>query len=90
MSADFEASKECYQFFLEKTTWVQMRDMACPKLVSTGLIASQGYAYVLGGSVDQICERFDPERDLWTTMPTYKKYVGVANGLFSYAICLAR
>lgn len=52
MSADFEATKECYQFFLEKTAWVQMRDMACPKLVSSGLISSQGYAYVIGGSVD--------------------------------------
>ena len=67
-----------------------MRDMACPKLVSSGLIASQGYAYVIGGSVDQICERFDPERDVWTTIPTFKKFVGLANGLFSYAICITK
>ncbi len=40
MSADFEATAECYQFYLEKGKWVQVRDMACPKLVSSGLIAS--------------------------------------------------
>ena len=67
-----------------------MRDMACPKLVSSGLISSKGYAYVIGGSVDQICERYDPERDIWTMMPNFKKHVGVANGLFSYAIVLAK
>ena len=52
MSADFEAMRECYQFHLETSKWSQVRDMACPKLVSTGLISSLGFAYVLGGSVD--------------------------------------
>ena len=64
--------------------------MSCPKLVSSGLVASHGYAYVIGGSVYQVCERYDPERDVWQTIPSFKRHVGVANGLFSYAICLAK
>ena len=67
-----------------------MRDMACPKLVSNGLIASQGRAYAIGGSVEQICERYESDRDIWQKLPTFKKFVSVANGLFSYAMCLAK
>lgn len=67
-----------------------MRDMACPKLVSSGVVASQGKAYVIGGSVDQICERYEPERDLWSKLPSFKKLTGASNGLFTYSFCLAK
>ena len=64
--------------------------MECPKLVASGQVYSMGQVYILGGTVDQTCEKYDPQRDEWTSIPSYKKHTPVGEGLFSYAMCLTR
>ena len=90
MSSDFEAKKEAFTFDLTEQKWRQVSDMACPKLVSSGQIYSLGQVYVFGGTVDQICEKYDPGKDEWAQIPSYKKHTQVGEGLFSYSVVLTR
>jgi hypothetical protein len=64
--------------------------MAAPKLVSSGCFASNGFVFVIGGSIDQICERYNSEADMWQQIPTFKDNVALGNGLFSYAMCMIK
>jgi len=62
MSTDFEARKDVYTFSLEHTNWKRKADLPLPKLVSTGCFYSDrnvgGHIYVIGGTVDQTCDRY--------------------------------
>lgn len=51
--------------------------MAAPKLVSSGCFASNGFVFVIGGSIDQICERYNSEADMWQQIPTFKDNVAL-------------
>ena len=90
MSSDFEAKCETYSFSFDKGKWTQVADMNCARLTSSGLISSMGQAYAIGGTIDQVCEKYDPSTDVWQALPSYKKLVGVGDGLFSYAFCLTK
>lgn len=92
MSSDFEARKEVYTFSLEHTTWKRKSDLPIAKLVSTGCGYSSrnpgGHIYVIGGTIDQSCERYSVAEDKWKEIPSYKKLTAIGNGLFSYAIVM--
>ena len=88
MSTDFEARKEVYSFSLDHTSWKKHTDMAVPKLVSTGCFYSRGQIYIIGGTIDQVCERYTVATDRWKKIPGFRKMVAVGNGLFSWAMCL--
>ena len=90
MSSDFEARSEAYSFNMDTNKWKQVSNMCCPKLVSSGCLSSGGYAFVLGGTIDQVCERYNPATDTWQKIPSYKEYTATGNGLFAYAMCLTR
>ena len=67
--------------------------MVLPKLPSSGAIYSGrnsgGHVYVIGGTIDQTCERYSVSEDTWMRIPSFKKNVGVGNGLFSYAMIMS-
>lgn len=92
MSTDFEARKEVFTFSLEHTTWKRKTDLPLAKLVSTGCAYSArnagGHVYVIGGTMDQTCERYSVAEDKWKTIPSYKKLTAIGNGLFSYAMVM--
>jgi hypothetical protein len=49
-----------------------------------------GTAYVVGGTVDQLCERFDPKTNTWQQVPSFKNLVAPGDGLFSFAMCIVK
>jgi hypothetical protein len=53
--------------------------MSVPKLVSSGCLYSGknpgGHIYVIGGTIDQTCERYSIAQDKWRKIPSFKKLV---------------
>jgi hypothetical protein len=45
--------------------------MNVPKLVSTGLLSSNGFVYAIGGNNDGICERYEISRNKWIRIPSF-------------------
>ena len=50
---------------MQTIKWSKKSPMQVPKLVSTGLIMSNGYVFALGGNNDGICERLDIGKNKW-------------------------
>lgn len=76
MSTDFEARKETYTFELEHTRWKKKADIPVIKLPSSGCFYSGknhgGHVYLIGGTIDQTCERYSVATDKWIKIPSYK------------------
>jgi len=65
MNAEFEPQKATYVFDLTSIKCTKKANMLCPKLVSSGLFFSNGYAFAIGGNNDGVCERYSIEKNVW-------------------------
>jgi hypothetical protein len=56
---DFEAISDVYYLDMSAIKWSKKAKMNAPRLISSGLFYSNGYAYVVGGDNNGVCERYD-------------------------------
>lgn len=64
--------------------------MLHPKLISSGLMYSNGYAFAIGGNNEGICERFNIESNVWQKIPSFSGKIHEETSLYTYTCCLVK
>lgn len=61
-----------------------------PKLVSSGLFYSNGYAFAIGGNSEGECERYNVDKDLWQRIPSFSNKINGETSLYTYTCCMIK
>ena len=90
MSTDFEPTASTFVLDLQTIKWNKKANMLYPKLVSSGVFSSNGFAFAMGGNSDGNCERYDVGRNKWEKIPSFAGKIDGENSLYTYTLCMSR